>query len=149
MPPTQGIAGTQLHDPSIQNQTRHTEQNQELSTKGPTFNGKSSFKDFIVQFDCISEIRGWTDAIKGQRLLMALEGQAVGVLGTLPAGVRTHYASLREALEKRFDPQLDSDLAGTLAQTRRRRRGESFVAFVQELKKLMNLFLLMTKRQNQ
>ena len=63
---------------------------------------------------------------------MALEGQAVGVLGTLPASVRTHYASLREALEKRFEPQLDSDLAGTLAQTRRRRREESFCPGVKE-----------------
>ena len=106
-------------------------------SKGPTFNGKTNFQDFVVQFDSIAQIKRWTYEIKGQRLLMALEGQATSVLPTLPPTSRTDYASLRAALEKRFNPQLDPDLAGNMAQNRRRKKGETFVAFAQELKRMM------------
>ena len=106
--------------------------------KGPTFNGKTNFQDFIVQFDSIAQIKGWAYGTKGERLLMALEGQATSILPTLSPTLRTDYASLRAALEKRFNPQLDPDLAGNMAHSRRRKKGETYVAFAQELKRMMN-----------
>ena len=111
----------------------------EQHSKVPTFNGKTSFQDFIIQFDCVSDINKWSNKVKGQKLLMALEGQAASVLTTLPSTKRTDYYHLRAALDKRFNPQLDPDLAGSVAQTRRKKRGETYVAYAQELKKLMNM----------
>ena len=110
----------------------------EINSKNPTFNGKSNFQDFIVQFDCVAQIKKWSLTIKGERLLMALEGMATSILSTLSAQERTNYVVLRAALEKRFNPSLDADLAGNAAQARRRKKGESYVVFAQELKRLMN-----------
>ena len=112
---------------------------QEQHSKIPTFNGKASFQDFIIQFECIADINKWSNKVKGQKLLMALEGQAASVLTTLPSTKRTDYYHLRAALDKRFNPQLDPDLAGSVAQTRRKKSGETYVAYTQELKKLMNM----------
>ena len=106
--------------------------------KGPKFNGKGNFDDFIVQFDCIASIRGWSDKFKGESLLLSLEGQAAGVIGTLPSDLRTNYEALKSALMKRFSPKLDHDIAGTILQNRRRKKGESHISFAQELKKLAN-----------
>ena len=111
----------------------------EIHNKCPTYNGKSNFQDFIILFDCFAEINRWSLKTKGERLLMSLEGQASSILPTLSANERMKYDSLRAALEKRFNPQLDPDLAGSVTQTRRRKRGESYVAFAQELKRLMNI----------
>ena len=110
----------------------------EPQIKSPTFNGKTNFLDFIVQFECVAVIKKWSDEDKGARLLMALEGQAASILPTLPAKERMNYDTLRAALEKRYNPKPDADLAGGVAQTRRRKKGESYIMFAQELKRLMH-----------
>ena len=133
-PPSQQPSLSQMYPVFLQAPTTNSEAN----IKTPTFNGKTSFQDFIVQFDSIAQSRKWSSAVKGEKLLAAL-GQATSILSTLPARKRTSYKYLKQALDKRFNPRLDPDLAGNVAQTRTRKRGESYVSFAQELKRLMNM----------
>ena len=105
--------------------------------KTPTFNGKNNLQDFLIQFECLSTMRRWSQQLKGQKLLLALEGQATSVLGTLPEHQRMNYDSLKQALQKRFQPKLDPDIAGTLYQNRRKKQNESYLGFAQDLRKLI------------
>ena len=70
---------------------------------------------------------------------MALEGQATSILPTLPAKERTDYSALKTALEKRFNPKIDPDIAADSFQHRKRRRGESYVQYAQQLKRLVTM----------
>ena len=106
-------------------------------TKPPTFNGQGNFDDFIIQFDCLAKLKNWNEREKSAKLVCALEGQASGILGTLPEEMRTNYDALKEALRSRFSPKLDLDIAGSLHQNRRKRRGESYIAYVQDLRKMV------------
>ena len=108
------------------------------SGKTPTFNGRDNFDDFIIQFDCLAMMNKWSQELKGQKLLLALVGQATSILGTMPEGQRMNYDALKLALQKRFQPKLDSDIAGTLCQSRRKKHSESYLCFAQDLKRLIN-----------
>ena len=99
------------------------------------FNGKSSFRDFILHFDAVADIEKWSEEDKGRLLLKSLDGAANSVLGSIPASQRSNYSILKEVLSQRYNPRLDSDIAGSLTQTRKRKKGESYLVFVQELKK--------------
>ena len=107
------------------------------STKLPQYSGKTDFNDFIIQFECIATSKGWNDKTKGEKLVMSLEGNAISVLGALPKQDRMNFKALKDALEKRFKPKLDPILAGNLIQNRKRKKGESYSIFAQELKKLV------------
>ena len=103
----------------------------------PTYDGNSSFNDFIVQFECISSIYKWSYETKGQKLMMSLKDKAVGVLGTLQASQRTDFESLKTTLQNRFDTILDQDLTGLQWQKRKKKKNESYISFAMDLKKLL------------
>ena len=100
------------------------------------YNGSTDFDDYIVHFECIATCFGWNEVTKTERLICSLEGNAVSVLGSIAPRDRLNYQKIKEALQNRFKPKLDPDLAGTLFENRRRGKGESYTIYVQELKKL-------------
>ena len=53
------------------------------NTKPPEFDGKSSFHDFLVQFELISEMNGWDRLSMATELAACLHGPAVAVLSDL------------------------------------------------------------------
>ena len=123
-------------DNSAPKQNKEKDEAHTLSYK-PKFNGKSSFHDFIIHLEAVADSEKWSDQDKGKILLKSLEGQATSILGSIPSESRSDYEVLKETLKQRFNPNLDSDIAGSLAQSRKRKKGESHLVFVQELKKLV------------
>ena len=124
------------------NQTRPTmgyvpENRHTSNIKPPSFNGKGSFEDFILQFECLAQAQGWSEREKGLKLMCSLEGSAVGVLATIAEESRAEYYTLKNALSSRYAPKLDQDINGAICQSRRKKRGETYVAFAQELKRLV------------
>ena len=108
-------------------------------TKPPTYNGRGSFDDYITQFQCLARVKHWSLEEMGIKLVCALEGNAVGVLGTIPEHLQADFMTLKGALMSRFSPKLDQDINGALCNNRRKKRGETYMAFAQDLKKLVRM----------
>ena len=108
-----------------------------IDSYGFKFNGKDSFSDFIIHFEAVADAEKWSDQQKGRILLKSLDGSATSVLGSIPAELRSDYETLKDALNQRYNPRLDSDLAGIIAQSRKRKSSESYLDFSLELKKLV------------
>ena len=93
--------------------------------------------NFIIHFEAVADAEKWSDQHKGRILLKSLDGSATSVLGSIPAELRSNYKTLKEALNQRYNPRLDSDLSGIIAQSRKRKSSESYLDFSLELKKLV------------
>ena len=107
--------------------------------KPPSYNGRGSFDDYITQFQCLARVKGWSSEEMGIKLMCALEGNAVAVLGTIPEDLQADFVTLKGALMSRFSPKLDQDINGALCHSRRKKRGETYMAFAQDLKKLVQM----------
>ena len=116
---------------------RRQESTYSTDAKPPTFNGKGSYEDFLLQFECLAHAQGWTEQEKDLQLMCSLEGSAIGVLATLLEDSRAEFYTLKNALSCRFAPRLDQDINRALCQNRRKKRGKSYIAFVLELKRLV------------
>ena len=66
----------------------------------PAYDGKSSFSDFVVQFELIFQLSGWSFSTMALELVSCLRGTAVSVLSELEYHEITHYPSLKQALCK-------------------------------------------------
>ena len=70
----------------------------------PSYDGKGSFGDFLVQFEMISEFNSWSIEVMAQELALSLKGEAVAVLADLDPARRKNYHSLVEVLKARYEP---------------------------------------------
>ncbi len=75
-----------------------------------TYDGKSSWEDYLVQFQMISEINKWDNRTKALELATSLRGQAMGVLTDLDPEQRESYGSLVTALSARFEPSNTAEI---------------------------------------
>ena len=90
--------------------------------KAPFFNGETSFKDFLVQFELIAQLAEWDVQTMALELATRLRGSAVSVLSDLPHCDRTYYPTLVQALSNRFDPENQTQLYKAQLRTRIRER---------------------------
>ncbi len=74
------------------------------------YDGKSSWEDYLVQFEMISEINQWNERTKALELATSLRGQAMGVLTDLDLYQRENYQTLVEALAARFEPSNTAEI---------------------------------------
>ena len=91
-----------------QNQTSFGASGGTKQKKSPTFDGKGSFTDFLVQFEMISHMCQWDERMVALELASSLRGSAVEVLSDLETHERCHYPTLVTALYARFEPQNQS-----------------------------------------
>jgi hypothetical protein len=105
--------------------------------KCPTYDGKGSFKDFLVQFEMIAHMNGWTEQEAAWELATGLRDGATGVLGLLDPSLRTSYPHLVRALEDRFEPKYQTTLHRSTLRNRGRKKHETVVELAESLKKLV------------
>ncbi len=74
------------------------------------FDGKSSWEDYLVQFEMIAEINNWDNRTKALELATSLRAQAMGVLTDLEPVQRENYDSLVAALASRFEPSNTAEI---------------------------------------
>ena len=103
--------------------------------KAPSFDGKVSFNDFLIQFELVAGINRWSRREMAAELATSLTGPAIMVLGTLSPEQRGSYEELVLALQKRFEPAYQGKLVKTQLRTRRRKRGESLDELAEEIKR--------------
>lgn len=105
--------------------------------KPPTYDGKSSFKDFLVQFEILADSVGWNDTIRARELATCLRDQAVSVLADLDQFQRRHYSSLVSALIARFEPDNQMQLYRAQLKSRIRKPDEALPELAQDIRKLV------------
>ena len=105
----------------------------------PNYDGKSSWSDYLVQFEIAAEMNRWSSKQKAMELATSLVGQARGVLSDLSSLERTDFTALVRKLTLRFEPV---DLIGmyqSQLRGRRRKRNESIPELVQDISKLTRM----------
>ena len=105
--------------------------------KCPSYDGKSSFKDFLIQFEMVSEFNNWNIEIMAQEFALSLKDQAVAVLADLDFSHRRHYPSLVEALKARFEPENQIQLHRAKLKSRIRRENEPLPQLAQDIRRLV------------
>ena len=103
----------------------------------PAYDGKSSFSGFVVQFELIFQLSGWSLSTMALELASCLWGTAVSVLSELEFHERTHYPSLKQALANRFDSGDLSQIYKAQLKSRVRKSDESIPELAQEISRLV------------
>ncbi|GFT84898.1 uncharacterized protein TNCV_2507361 [Trichonephila clavipes] len=104
-----------------------------------TYDGKTSWEVYKIQFSIISEANGWTEGVKACQLEASLRGEAAEVLKTLPDTERLNLNSLYNALDLRFGQKYSKDYARLQMKTRFQKTGESLQEYASEVERLANL----------
>ena len=107
--------------------------------KPGTYDGTSSWSDYLIQFNLIEDYYRWTEYDKALQLATHLRGTAQGVFADLNQDQRTNFAFLTSALAARFEPVQQSELYRAKIKSRVRRKGEPIVELAQDIRKLIRL----------
>ncbi|UYV70389.1 K02A2.6-like [Cordylochernes scorpioides] len=107
-----------------------------LKITPPTFDGQSSFGNYMRQFEAVSLNNGWGEAERAINLIVALRGPALDLLQTIPEQDQRSYVSLVSALELRFGDQHSRHVFQSQLKLRRQKMGESIQEFEADLKRL-------------
>lgn len=105
--------------------------------KPPTFDGKSRWTDFLVQFEMVADVNGWKGKRRAVELAACLRDSAVGILSLMQREERLHFPSLVRALQERFEPANLVQMHQATLKTRVRRHGETLTFLGAEIKKLV------------
>ena len=101
-----------------------------------SYDGKTSWSDYLVQFEIAADLNKWSKEEKAMELATSLTGSARAVLSDLKAADRLDYDALVKKLTLRFDPKDLEGIYQTQLKGRRRRRNESIPELVQEISRL-------------
>lgn len=103
-----------------------------------TFSGHGSdvWHDFRRYFENLAQLNCWSEDHKRRTLLCCLRGQAEAYVYGLPLNMQNDWYSLMEKLERRFGIANMKDTYVADAKLRRKRRGESFREYGQDLEDL-------------
>ena len=94
-----------------------------------------SWDEWIDHFESVADINKWeTNAEKLKWLKVRLTGRAMKAFRQLPEAARRDYKEAKKALRKRFEPESRKSLYVAELQMRRRRKGEDWATFGEELK---------------
>ena len=106
--------------------------------KRPTlYDGKSSCRDYLVQFDIISELNGWDNTTQAMELATSLSGMACSVLSDIDPGDHRDYDRLVSALLTRFEPENQSEVFRSQLKGYTRKHSEPLTELCQTIKKLI------------
>ena len=108
------------------------------ATKNPSpYDGNTSFKDYMVQFEMVAQLNGWDELVMALELASSLRGRAIAVLGDLDSTERTNYGKLVSALTARFDPENQDQLYKAQLKSRIRGREETLPELAQDIRRLV------------
>ena len=102
-----------------------------------SYDGKTSCRDYLVQFEMIADLNGWNAPTRALELATSLRGQAQAILSDLSALERSDFDKLVTALIGRFEPENQSEVFRAQLKGRQRKRGEALTELCQEIKRLV------------
>ena len=95
-----------------------------MRIKPPTFDGKTPWANFLLQFEAAARANGWTLAEKASALIVALRGDAIDVLQTIPLEVQDDYRLMVRKLELRYGHERLKDVYHVQLKNRVQKMGE-------------------------
>ena len=105
--------------------------------KAMKYDGKSSWLDYLRQFEIIAKLNGWTEEEKAMELATCLDGMARDVLTNLSMEECVDFGTLKQALRMRFEPEGLQEVHENDLRNRRRKRSESIPELLQDIKRLV------------
>ena len=107
--------------------------------KPDTYDGRSSWTDFITHFEIVCSLNKWSSEIRALQLAASLRGAARSVLTDLKPRQLENYHELKDALRTRFEPRNQTEMYRAQMNGRYRKRNESLSELAQDIKRLARL----------
>ena len=101
------------------------------------FDGRVSLEAYMAQFELLAQAQAWDEREKAVQLAASLKGPAVEILGQLSMSQRASYATLVDALERRYGHQHQSEAYRARFRNRVRARDETLQQLAQDLEHLV------------
>ena len=119
--------------------TNHRYRSNEPSIKVAVYDGKSSWNDYLVQFELAAQENGWNKHTRVIRLACSLRGSAQAILSDLTPEIRQNYDRLVNTLTERFEPQNQCEIYKAQLKQRIRKRDEGLPELAQDIKRLTRM----------
>ena len=103
------------------------------------YDGKSSWKDYFVQFELAAQANKWDKNMRAIRLACSLRGSAQALLSDLTPEIRQGYDRLVTILMERFEPQNQCEIYKAQMKQRIRKRDEGLPELAQDIKRLTRM----------
>lgn len=102
-----------------------------------TGDGSQTWSDWQDHFDSVAEVNGWSAADKKKWVRARLTGRAATAMRRLSEGDRASFDTICAAMKKRFEPECRKGVYMAEFQSKRKRRGEDWASFGEDLKTLV------------
>ena len=109
------------------------------STKAHSYDGKTSWNDYMVHFETVANLNNWSGKIKAMKLIACMQDAALSTLGDINTNSPPSYEDLVSILSKRFEPKNQMELYRNQMDARIRKKGESLPELAQDIKRLVRL----------
>ena len=103
-----------------------------------TYSGDGSWDDWIAHFEDVAAVNHWDEDARLVWLKIRLSNRASKAFKKLPAGVQRSYEEAKSALGERFEPGTKRQLYAAELQARKKRKGEEWADFAEDLKVLVD-----------
>ncbi|KAJ8949926.1 hypothetical protein NQ318_007634 [Aromia moschata] len=107
--------------------------------KPPQFDGKSSWVNYLRQFEAAARANGWSLAEKATSLTLALRGDATDILQTLSLEEQDDYHQLVKHLEMRYGQSHLEHVYHSQLKNRYQKSNESLQEFEADIARLVRL----------
>ncbi|KAJ8934926.1 hypothetical protein NQ318_011338 [Aromia moschata] len=110
-----------------------------IRMKPPQFDGKSSWVNYLRQFEAAAKANGWSLAEKATALTLALRGDATDILQTLSLEEQEDYHQLVRHLEMRYGQSHLEHVYHSQLKNRYQKNNESLQEFEADIARLVRL----------
>ncbi|KAJ8957194.1 hypothetical protein NQ318_007756 [Aromia moschata] len=110
-----------------------------IRMKPPQFDGKSSWVNYLRQFEAAARANGWSLAEKATALTLALHGDATDILQTLSLEEQDDYHQLVKHLEMRYGQSHLEHVYHSQLKNRYQKSNESLQEFEADIARLVRL----------
>ncbi|KAJ8946273.1 hypothetical protein NQ318_023123, partial [Aromia moschata] len=110
-----------------------------IRMKPPLFDGKSSWVNYLRQFEAAAKANGWSLAEKATALTLALRGDATDILQTLSLEEQEDYHQLVRHLEMRYGQSHLEHVYHSQLKNRYQKSNESLQEFEADIARLVRL----------
>ncbi|KAJ8960511.1 hypothetical protein NQ318_013795 [Aromia moschata] len=110
-----------------------------IRMKPPQFDGKSSWVNYLRQFEAAARANGWSLAEKATALTLALRGDATDILQTLSLVEQDDYHQLVKHLEMRYGQSHLEHVYHSQLKNRYQKSNESLQEFEADIARLVRL----------
>jgi hypothetical protein len=107
--------------------------------KPPTFDGKTSWTNYLKQFDAAARANGWSSQQKALSLTVALRGEALDVLQSLTPDEADNFELLVNRLEMRYGQTHLQPVYRMQLKSRKQKNGETIQEFEAEVARMVRL----------